>query len=85
MKNFLKNTLFLLFLTLIIINRPKVTYAIIEGIKLWKNSVFQSVFTLMILSEFALSTSIINVISTLSVNNFLKYLNYLNNPLMFFY
>lgn len=63
MKNFLKNTLFLLFLTLVIINRPKVTYAILEGIKLWKNSVFPSIFPLMILSDFALSTSIINVIS----------------------
>ena len=63
MKNILKNILFLLLLTLCIIKRPFVIDGVIKGLDLWQRCLFPSIFPLLIISDFALSTNIINLIS----------------------
>jgi hypothetical protein len=63
MKNIIKNTLVIIILLLIYLKRPLVINSIIEGMDLWKKSVFPSVFPIMIISDFILSTNLINIIS----------------------
>ena len=71
MKNILKNILFLLLLCLCLIKRPDLINGIIYGIDLWKTCLFPSIFPLLILSDFALSTNIIKLISE-SIGKFFK-------------
>ena len=63
MKNFLKISIFLLLLCLCLIKRPDLINGIIYGINLWKTCLFPSIFPLLILSDFALSTNIIKITS----------------------
>ena len=63
MKNFLKISLFLLLLCLCLVKRPDLINGIIYGIDIWKTCLFPSIFPLLIISDFALSTNIIKIIS----------------------
>lgn len=63
MKNFLKIILFLLLLCLCLTKRPDLINGVIYGIDLWKTCLFPSIFPLLILSDFAISTNIIKIIS----------------------
>lgn len=63
MKNIVKNTFILLILTLIIIKRPLVIEGVINGIDLWNKKVFPSIFPLLIVSDYILSTNLIIIIS----------------------
>lgn len=63
MKNFLKILLFLLLLCLCLVKRPDLINGIIYGIDIWKTCLFPSIFPLLIISDFALSTNIIKIIS----------------------
>lgn len=63
MKNISKTIVFLLILSLCLIKRPSLINGIIYGINLWKTCLFPSIFPLLILSDLALSTNIIKIIS----------------------
>jgi len=65
MKNFIKNMLIIAVLICIYIKRPYVINSIINGIDLWNKSVFPSVFPIIIISDFILSTNLINIISNI--------------------
>lgn len=71
MKNILKNTLFLLLLFLCLVRRPDLIDGVISGINLWQKCLFPSIFPLLILSDFALSTGVIELLSN-SIGIFFK-------------
>lgn len=71
MKNILKNTLFLLLLFLCLVRRPDLTLGVISGTRLWQKCLFPSIFPLLILSDFALSTGVIELLSN-SIGIFFK-------------
>ena len=64
MKNITKNIIIIIILLSIYINRPNIILEIVKGIDLWKNSLFPSIFPILIISDFILSTNIIKIIST---------------------
>ena len=72
MKNIIKNAVIILILISIYIKRPEVISSIIIGIDLWKKSVLPSIFPIMIISDFILSTNLISIISNLIGNLFTK-------------
>lgn len=72
MKNIIKNALIVVLLILIYIKRPLVLASTIKGIELWKNSVFPSIFPILIISDLILSSNIINIISKFLGNAFEK-------------
>ncbi len=72
MKNIIKNILIVTLLVMIYIKRPLILASTISGIELWKNSIFPSVFSILIISDLILSSNIINIISKLLGNIFTK-------------
>ncbi len=65
MKNIIKNIVIIIILVLIFLKRPEVISSIINGTNLWQTSILPSIFPIVIISDFILSTNLINVISNL--------------------
>ncbi len=63
MKNIFKTLLCFLFILLIFTNRNILINSTIESIDLFNRSIFPSIFPIMILSNFIMSTNIINLLS----------------------
>ena len=57
MKNIIKSTIILIILISIYIKRPYVIMNILTGIELWKNSLFPSIFPILIISDFIMRTN----------------------------
>ncbi len=65
MKNLVKNIFIIIILVLLFIKRPIIISNIINGIDLWKRSVFPSIFPIIIISDLILSSNLINIISNI--------------------
>ena len=72
MKNFIKNISIITIIILIFIKRPFVINSIIIGTNLWQKSILPSIFPIMIISDYLLSTNLINIISNLLGPIFIK-------------
>lgn len=72
MKNFIKSIIIIIILILLYLKRPLVIYSIIEGFDLWKSNIFPSIFPIMILSDFILSSNLILIISNVTGPLFAK-------------
>ena len=73
MKNIIKNIIIIVILVLIFIKRPEVISSIVNGTNLWQTSILPSIFPIMIISDFILSTNLINIISNLIGPIFTKF------------
>ena len=67
MKNIFKTLLCLLFILLIFTNRNILVTSTITSIDLFNKSIFPSIFPIMILSDYIMSTNIINLLSNTNV------------------
>ena len=78
MKNIFKILLIFMFILLIFFKRNIIVLSTIESIELFNKSLFPSIFPIMILSDFILSTNFINILSNTIGKVFSKIFN-LNN------
>jgi len=63
MKNIFKNLSIILLILLIIIKRPLIIAAVLEAINIWFTSVFPALFPFLVLSDYIVSSSLINEIT----------------------
>ena len=73
MKNIIKIILILTILVSIYINRPLVMVKVVSGMELWSKCVFPSVFPILIISDFIMSTNLIKIVSDLLGFTFAKF------------
>ena len=76
MKNIFKILLIFIFILLIFFKRNIIVLSTIESIELFNKSLFPSIFPIMILSDFILSTNFINILSKTIGKVFSKIFNY---------
>ena len=65
MKNIIKNTLIIIILFLLYQRRLDLINGALSGLNIWKNNLFPSIFPILILSDYILSSNIISIISNL--------------------
>ena len=75
MKNIFKILLIFIFILLIFFKRNIIVLSTIESIELFNKSLFPSIFPIMILSDFILSTNFINILSNTIGKVFSKIFN----------
>ena len=65
MKSITKNIIIIFILILLFLKRPFIISSTIESFEIWKSSIFPSIFPIMIISDFIISTNLITIISNI--------------------